>query len=534
MTFDLRSEPWIPVVMRDGASEKLSLRETFERANQVRRVSASLPTQSFAVLRLLLAIHHDAIGFHSDADVAAALRGGIDQQAIMTYLDRYQDRFDLFHPMRPFMQVATLRTAKNEASPLEKLISDVPNGAQFLTTRAGAGLREISAAEAALWLVHAQAFDASGIRSGAVGDAEVKGGKGYPIGPAWAGQIGGVVLHGRSLADTLVCNTVPTPDNPLDRPVWATDDPQTEQRQLEPNPAGPVQLLVWQSRRIRLVGDENGVTGVVLAQGDRMTPQNRQGLEHMTAWRFSEPQTKKYRIPVYMPLKHDPSRAGWRGMPGLVADNPSRNASGYAESLRPANIANLAHHSDEFEHLASQAVVELIGMDYGPQEATVADVVHDSLDLRVSLLGEAGVEVQLMLFDVVRTADQAVWALGRLASNIAAAAGDFDGIEGARERAREVAWSALDGPARDWLSRLTAETDTIEARREWQQRVNEVLLPLGRSMAAGCSPAAVTGRMTKYGYMTAAKAQNFFHAALRKELSLAYPQEPNKDTNDEQ
>lgn len=200
MTFDLRSEPWIPVVMRDGASEKLSLRETFERANQVRRVSASLPTQSFAVLRLLLAIHHDAIGFHSDADVAAALRGGIDQQAIMTYLDRYQDRFDLFHPMRPFMQVATLRTAKNEASPLEKLISDVPNGAQFLTTRAGAGLREISAAEAALWLVHAQAFDASGIRSGAVGDAEVKGGRDTPSG-----------LPGPVRSEAWSCTVAPSP-----------------------------------------------------------------------------------------------------------------------------------------------------------------------------------------------------------------------------------------------------------------------------------------------------------------------------------
>ena len=59
------------------------------------------------------------------------------------------------------------------------------------------GLERISWAEAARWLVHVHAFDPSGIRSGAVGDPSVKGGKGYPIGPGWTGQVGVVIVEGQ-------------------------------------------------------------------------------------------------------------------------------------------------------------------------------------------------------------------------------------------------------------------------------------------------------------------------------------------------
>ena len=61
-----------------------------------------------------------------------------------------------------------------------------------------------------------------------------------------------------------------------------------------------------------------------------------------------------------------------------------------------------------------------------------------------------------------------------------------------------------------------------------------VIETLAARMAVSCSPAAVTGRMTKFGYMTAAKAESYLRAALRKELVLAYPQDPNKEADNEQ
>lgn len=526
MSFNLVTEPWIPVLRLDGQPDLVSLRDCFAQADQIRRLSAELPTQSFAVLRVLLAIIHDAIGIHWESDLETLHDEGLDLERIDAHLTEYEERFDLFHPTRPFMQVATLRTARNEASGLEKLISDVPNGDPFLTTRAGAGLKCIDAREAALWLVHCHAFDPSGIRSGAVGDPDVKGGKGYPIGPAWTGQIGGIVLHGRNLAETLVFNLTPTPENPEDRPVWTHDEAQSEQRDLEGNPSGPVELLVWQSRRIRLVGDaENGVTGVVLCQGDRMTPQNRHTLEAMTAWRYSKPQSQKFKQAVYMPLKHDPARAAWRGAPALLS-HAAREVDGHEATLQPETTKTLKG-LDPSGTKDLSATLELVGMDYGPQEATVAELYHDTLDFRVSLLGDRAAPVVTMIHDAFDNTDKAVRELGRLAKNLDYAAGgdekssgDDLKVVGAAQRAQSAAWSALDAPARDWLAGLSASSDTVEAHRQWQRQLHDILMSEARRLLTTCSPAAVVGRQTRRGFMTAGLAETYFRAALRKQLPL--------------
>lgn len=522
MSYSLLDETWVPVLLRDGTASDLSLRDCFTQAADVRRINGDLPTQGFAILRVLLAICHDAIGFHSLADTKQLIKSGLDTGRVLTYLDDYADRFDLFHSQRPFMQVADLRTAKGEVAGLEKLISDVPNGTPFLTVRTGRGLEQISAAEAARWLIHIQAFDPSGIRSAAVGDPETKGGRGYPIGPGWAGQIGGLVYHGESLAQTLTFNIVPTKRNEADRPVWALTTPQTEQRQIEPRPNGPVELLVWQTRRVRLVGDRDGVTGVVLAQGDRMTPQNRHDLEPMTGWRYSKPQTAKFKTVVYMPLKHDPNRSFWRGLPAQLPSHPA-DIDGNSASRRSQVAEHLGRLEDLLPTVVEQIRLEAVGISYGPQEATVAELVNDAVDLRVSLLGPEAEAVAVMIQDSVRTADACVWALGRMASNVAASAGDFDGLEGAADRARLQGWAALDEVAPQWITQLTSSSDTIAENRTWQELVRNTLEPIATAVADAAPPAAYAGRKTKHGFMTVGKAEGFFRHTLRKELPLAYP-----------
>ena len=528
MSFNLVNEPWIPVLRLDGSSDQVSLRTCFAEADQIRRISTELPTQSFAVLRVLLAIIHDAIGIHWDSDLEALHEDGLDLERITTYLDDFADRFDLFHPVRPFMQVATLRTAKETVAELKKLISDVPDKHQFMTTRAGRALERIAPAEAALWLIHTHAFAPSGLLPGAVGETNPVNPNGTcpPIGPSWAGQIGGVVLHGKNLAETILFNLTPTPDDPEDRPVWARDEAQTEQRELEAQPLGPVDLLVWQSRRLRLVGNAaSGVTGVVLCQGDKVTPQNRHDLEFMTAWRYSVPQSKKFKRAVYMPLKHDPTRAAWRGAPALLSRSTTP-VDGYDASLQPETLQTLKG-LDEDGTKDLSATLELIGMNYGPQEATVADLYHDTLDFRVSLLGDKAAPVVTMIHDAFANTDRAVWELGRLAKNLDYAAGgdersagDVRDVVGAAQRAQSAAWAVLDAPAREWLASLRADSDTVEAHRVWQQQVHELLTAEADRLLSTCSPAAVVGRQTKFGFMASGLAETYFHAALRKQFPM--------------
>lgn len=273
MAFNLIDQPWILVQPAEGAQQEVSLRQIFSEGSSIRRITGEVPTQGFALLRLLLAICHDAVGWHTTDAIEQLHEDGLDLAAIDAYLDEWHARFDLLDPQRPFFQVAGLATANGEHSGLEKIIADVPNGQPFFTTRAGRGLAQISLAEAARWLIHVQAFDPSGIRSGAVGDALAKNGKGYPIGPAWSGHLGGIVQHGDSLLQTLLLNITETPKNPADRPVWTWPNAPTAVRAEEAIPAGPVQLLVWQSRRVRLVSDPDAsaIIGVVLSQGDKLT-----------------------------------------------------------------------------------------------------------------------------------------------------------------------------------------------------------------------------------------------------------------------
>ncbi|CAM5314727.1 hypothetical protein SBADM41S_03767 [Streptomyces badius] len=61
LSFDLTEQPWIEVLRRDGTQDELSLREVFAQADGVRRIAGDLPTQEFALLRLLLVIAHDAV-----------------------------------------------------------------------------------------------------------------------------------------------------------------------------------------------------------------------------------------------------------------------------------------------------------------------------------------------------------------------------------------------------------------------------------------------------------------------------------------
>ena len=143
MSFNLIDVPWILVQRRDGPVEEVSLLDLFARAHELRGVVGEVPTQTFAITRLLLAILRRALdGPRTIEDWARWWRAPtlpIDE--VRTYLEHFRHRFDLLSPETPFYQVADLRTAKGEFSGLEKLIADVPVGAPYFTTRLGSGSR---------------------------------------------------------------------------------------------------------------------------------------------------------------------------------------------------------------------------------------------------------------------------------------------------------------------------------------------------------------------------------------------------------
>lgn len=536
--FDLIDRPWIPCRERDGSVVEAGILRTLGRAHELAGLSGDVPTQTFALTRLLLAVLHGALDGPRDLDgwEELWLADKLPVERIAPYLARYSGRFDLLHPTTPFMQVADLRTAKGEVSDLSKLIADVPNGTPFFTTRLGGEL-SLSLAEGARWLVHCHAFDPSGIKSGAVGDPRVKGGKGYPIGVAWSGLLGGVLLEGRTLKETLLLNLLAAdfaehPRDPaVDRPVWEREPiGVTEEVEGGRVPTGPVDLYTWQSRRIRLAVTGELVTGVLIANGEKLTPQNKQSLEPHTAWRRSEAQEKKPGVTgmVYMPREHDPDRAMWRGLQSLLPGLSSRQKAAGGPAISPAVLEWLGHLSNSRAVEASQPVqVRAVGMVYGSNSSVVADIVHDTLALP-ALLAERGAEVLAgVAHSCVRAAEGATRAAGILAEGLAAAAGG-DGA-GPRDRTIEGVHARLDPQFRSWLLTLGPQVDVTERQEAWHSEVSKLVQGVARDLLREIPPACWEGRVVRGAVLTAAHAEARFWKSLRTALPFAFPDEPETD-----
>ncbi|WP_434212667.1 type I-E CRISPR-associated protein Cse1/CasA [[Pseudomonas] boreopolis] len=111
--FNLLDKPWLPVRFADGHIEELGLLGAFRRSDQIVALAETAPPNLVAQYRLLLAILHRALtrafpeGW-KDKDRARWYREGLPVEAVADYLEHWRERFWLFHPECPFMQVAAL------------------------------------------------------------------------------------------------------------------------------------------------------------------------------------------------------------------------------------------------------------------------------------------------------------------------------------------------------------------------------------------------------------------------------------------
>ncbi|WP_131738864.1 type I-E CRISPR-associated protein Cse1/CasA [Actinomadura roseirufa] len=547
-SFDLIYEPWLPVLCDDGTEDEMSLFDIFAQADRVRRLVGDVPTQEMALLRLLLAVVHDAV--EGPADLAEwqqlweeglPLEGG---DGIAAYLDRYRDRFDLLHPQTPFFQTAGLRTVKDEVFSLDRLVADVPNGAQFFTMRAQ-GVDRLSFAEAARWIVHAHAYDTSGIKTGAVGDPRAKNGKVYPLGVAWMGNLGGVFVEGSNLRETLLLNLIAFDvdnlrvDAEADRPAWRRPPPgpaQADALELSMRPAGVRDLYTWQSRRIRLAFDDAGVDGVILAYGDPLSPRNLHQREPMTGWRRSPVQEKKLDLAqVYLPREHDPGKSAWRGLGALVAGHaPGTEQRKEAPALvRPRVLDWVSRLTIEGDFATDYLVrARLIGAQYGTQQSVIDEVIDDSVTMPVVLLHERDTGLGQAAIDAVTDADAGVNVLGDLAADLARAIGADPDL--ARNRTTQQGYGMLDGPFREWLAKLDRDKPPQHQRAIWQDRARAALARLGGQEVANAGDRAWEGRVVETGkgqdlWLTAPRAEATFRYRLHKRLPGTAPErEPDR------
>lgn len=309
-SFNLIDERWIPCIDSEGKVEELSLRTLFEQAHSLRELSGESPLVLVSLHRLALAILHRVFGPSGYAAWSAlweSKASGFAIAKLNAYFDRPEiyERFYLFHPEKPFMQVQDSRVKEKSITAMIHDVASGNNGTLFDHHLDEDGIA-LTCAQAARYLLAAQAFGLAGL-SGLVDKF------------SYAPCVGGVIflLQGDTLFETLLLNLFRypetdffTPQTPSDKPVWEQENPFAN-RTL---PYGYLDYLTWQNRRIWLTPPTDGddkVRTMTMAPGLKLEGTVYEPMKH---YRYVD-RNDKTRAP--MPLRFNEERALWRDSSAL-------------------------------------------------------------------------------------------------------------------------------------------------------------------------------------------------------------------------
>jgi CRISPR system Cascade subunit CasA len=495
-SFNLVHDPWIPVAI-DGKPVEVSLQRALVEAHLIDSIGVEDPLQTVAILRqVLLPTVLDALGApRTRSEWADRWEvGRLDADRIGQYLDAHAARFDLFDPVAPFAQVAGLRTAKDETKPVSLLLPAVAagNNVPLFSASTDATPPRLTPAAAARALLSAHCWDTAAIKSGAVGDPQVKAGKTTGNPTSSVGSLGVTVPTGATLAQTLILNLpiIPQGLRPEDRPPWRAT-PATPEWSRRPA-LGLLDLLSFPSRRIRLLPDEAddgsvSVSQVVLTAGDRLD--HPPDYEPHTMWRVDK--KPKPGAPPRYPIRHQPGKAAWRGLASLLATTvPTRD--GTSSTLLLDQIASLRVEGYLPDDLPLQVLIT--GVVYGNQSAVVEDVLADLIPVPVSALSADGA-LRALLHLVVAQAEEIRRAGNDLGDDLRLAAGGDKLPWDKALRIGDALVHQLTAPVHRLLSGLQREPGRVEeAADAWQTVARTMALDAGEEALSTAPPQAFLGR----------------------------------------
>lgn len=525
IAFNAAWDPWLPLE-RDGETTLASISEAVRDAHNFGGLSLTDPLAAAALTRLLVAVVMRTHDLHSPTDVERLWSTGrFTEDRIEGYLNAQAERFEVFHPETPFLQVAELTPASGSPKGAAALLLHVPSGnnVPLFSALSDGDLTTLDVPTALVNLVTVQGFDTAAIKPGAVGDPAVSGGKttGNPTGSL--GQLGLVQLIGRNLFETILLNAPIVPALSSDSPVWERRlAPAWETRLAN----GTLDLLTWPSRRIRLIPNEAGTTvdSAVVTAGDRLAVIDP-SLEPHTRWRAT-----KNDVVAHRPMRWQPGSNAWRGLDALLALNTDQDvsASGSMSATVIRQLPRLAPVLGECYPLRLLCV----GVSYGNQSAVIEDVYVDTMPLPLAAL-RAHSDVHEALLHVSSTAEQLRRALNALAD-------DIRRVEGGDK----LPWDAGIHPGNDAMSQLTTPTMRLLRGLQsqpnlvergviaWEQEASRVVWATATRLLDAASPQAFGGRDLRVGSGTKRIRLADCEAWFREAVGKALPNLPS-NRNDE-
>lgn len=532
--FDLLTEPWIRVRLKDNTVQEVSLTEALVSAQDYVDLAGEMPTQDAAVLRLLLAVLFTVfsrVNVEGEPEPlekrGQALRrwselwqlGHFPAEPIRDYLEQWKDRFWLFHPTHPFWQVPTLCNGiAFGGKKLNGERAESGNKTPLFQNVSKTECEVLSYAQAARWLIYQNGYDERGGRP--------KAGNKPRHGVGWLGQIGFVAVKGKNLYETLLRNMAfPTEQDALreeQQPCWEREQVRAEQSVKIVMPKNQAELLTLQSRRILLKRSETvpGVVGYEVLGGDYWDSENAFG-EQMTLWSRTSKKNEKM---TYKPQQHEAGKQLWREIPSML--DP--------EGRKPGVLTwNQQLQSLRILSRKEQIVLNTVGIRYDNQEASVKDVYTDQLAMQLAVLDELSRPWTVRINQEVERCEKAAESIGVLCKELKLAGGlDYNQVKGFKEMqkvtedARAQFYFAVDQPFRQWLQEIDPEQDDPdEAVQRWETQARRIAEELGAKMVREAGNAALKGhrvvvdkgkKTERTILYTSPKAYNRFRASLRE------------------
>lgn len=315
--FNLIQDPWLPVKRKNGEVTVLGLKDVFLQASDIVGVAETAPPSLVAQYRLLLAIVHRSVSQlfpagWTEKDRAAWYRDGLPIQAIVNYLDQWADRFWLFHPTHPFMQVNALQAIpetrdKRKPWAMFSLSSASGNSPAVFDHSIDSNPLPITAEEALRVLLGFLQFTPGGLVKAIYGSD-----KAGPLSNTAA-----LLPLGENLNQTLMLNLHPFVSRQAvpDLPAWEKKPLTVAQIKAKPGFAtGPNDRYTRQSRSVLLERELDGsVRWCRFAEGDPLA-ENPAAPDPMASFRAGGDKLIR--------LTFGEGRAVWRDLPALLP-NPS-------------------------------------------------------------------------------------------------------------------------------------------------------------------------------------------------------------------
>ena len=529
--FNLIDEPWIRVMDSNCNVSEVSLKDAILNAHNYKSLSGELPTQDIAVMRLMLAVLHTVFSRADEngnecpledneeeaVDRWKALwkKGRFSEKAIDDYFEKWHERFWLFHPERPFGQVAGLTIGTDYDAPkLNGEISESSNKVRFFSMYSGNEKSSLTYPQAARWLLYLNAYDDTSSKPTKEGKAKAGGSLPSP-GVGWLGKLGLIYITGNNLFETLMLNLILVNENKVQEnqnPLWEQEKVSDAERPEIALPYDLAALYTLQSRRILLIRKDNKVVSYKLLGGDFFEKENA-FFEPMTVW--SSPKKDN---DIFTPKRHDSSKQMWREFSVLFEEKGNKQAGVVRWFKNYLQGKNLIPRSFLLK-------TSITSVEYGDKDFFVKNVFSDSLTMHAELLSELGANWRAKIETEIDRCGKLANAIAYLAQNLYVASGGSNSKKDKHyTEIPNVVTSQLyyrfDLPFREWLRSIDPqiydEKQKYDKQLEWQSTARRITELYAQELIAETSETAITGHREGDIIYSSPKAMIIFRGQMKK------------------